>query len=245
MIKSIVARLGLDLSSSKDRKKIVIVLVVVILLIIGCVSLLSEKKDNGLEVFETNPSVSQNLETTGTDDAFVDEIVDTNNPDVVGKVVPPIFIYVDVAGAVLNPGVIALPPDSRVTDAIDAAGGLSSNASLKSINRALKLNDGEKVYIPTREEEETSNSEDIIAENNGITDNGSSRTETSANARVNINTADLETLQLLVGVGPSTAQKIIDYRRNNGNFQAIEDLMDVSGIGQKTFDKMKDEISVK
>lgn len=136
-------------------------------------------------------------------------------------------IFVDIGGAVKNPQVVKLPEGSRVEDAIKAAGGLTDKADLTEINRAAFLEDGEKVYIPEAYEE---------GETSGSMSQGDSR--------VNINTADSDELQKLNGIGPATAEKIIDYRDEHGRFSNIEDIKNVSGIGDKTFEKFEDDIKV-
>lgn len=136
-------------------------------------------------------------------------------------------IYVDIGGAVKNPQVVELPEGSRVEDAIEAAGGLTDKADLTDINRAAFLEDGEKVYIPeVYDEDEVGDS------------------QVRGDGKININTADFEELQELNGVGPATAEKIIGYREENGRFSSIEDIKNVSGIGEKTFEKFKDDIKV-
>ncbi|MCQ2546547.1 MAG: helix-hairpin-helix domain-containing protein [Clostridia bacterium] len=144
-------------------------------------------------------------------------------------------IFVDIGGAVAKPMLAELPEGSRVEDAIQAAGGLTEDADLTSINRAEFLEDGQKVYIPAfASEDEAVSQKSAPAVSSG----------TDANGKVNINSADSETLQTLNGVGPATAQKIIDYRETEGRFMSIEDLKNVSGIGDKTFEKLKDYIIV-
>lgn len=145
----------------------------------------------------------------------------------------PETIIVDVGGAVNTPQVVELKADSRVADAVSAAGGLKSNADMAGINQAAFLSDGEKVYIPAKGE--------TISEAAGLqADSGSG----GQKSKVNINTATELELQALNGVGPATAEKIVDYRKNNGYFKKPEDLKNVNGIGDKTFEKLKEQIMV-
>lgn len=143
-------------------------------------------------------------------------------------------IFVDIGGAVSKPMLAELPEGSRVEDAIRAAGGITEDADLTSINRAEFLEDGEKVYIPAFEAESSGDESYANVRQKGMDSGG----------RVNINTADSETLQTLNGVGPATAQKIIDYRETSGRFRSVEDLKNVSGIGDKTFEKLREYIIV-
>jgi len=142
-------------------------------------------------------------------------------------------IYVDLSGAVMRPGLYHLKPGSRVNDLLVAGGGLSASADRdwfsKSVNLAQKLEDGIKFYIP-------------YVGNGGAVDSG--EVAGVYQGKVNINLASKTELETLSGVGPSMAQKIIDYRDKNGFFNKIEDLKQVSGIGDKTFENLKDYISV-
>lgn len=144
-------------------------------------------------------------------------------------------IYVDIGGEVNNPMLAELPEGSRVDDAIKAAGGLTDKADLTDINRAAFVEDGEKIYIPAVIEDDELPLSSV--------ESGGGRTINS-DGKININTADSDELQTLTGVGPVTAQKIIDYRQDNGRFSTIEDIKNVSGIGDKTFEKFKDDIKV-
>jgi len=139
-------------------------------------------------------------------------------------------IYVDIGGEVNNPMLAQLKDGSRVDDAIKAAGGTTENADLTDINRAAFVEDGEKIYIPAKSEFEE------LADGN--------YTQVYSDGKININTADAVELQELDGVGPATADKIIEYREQNGRFSSAEDIKNVSGIGEKTFEKMKDDIKV-
>ena len=147
-------------------------------------------------------------------------------------------IVVDVAGAVANPGVYELTDGARVSDAIEAAGGLSGDADISILNRASKVSDGMKVTVPTQGEQ-------VSSAGDGDTGTAASSQSTAqASGLVNINTATADELQALSGVGPSTAQAIVDDREKNGLFASVEDLMRVSGIGEKKFAKIKDSICV-
>jgi competence protein ComEA helix-hairpin-helix repeat region len=148
-------------------------------------------------------------------------------------------IFVDIGGAVQNPMLAELPEGSRVDDAIQAAGGLKQEADMTSINRAEFLEDGQKVFVPSMVLDEEGN----LVEASNLASASVDTASTAAMGKVNINTADSTQLQTLNGVGPATAQKIIDYRESNGRFSSIEDIKNVSGIGDKTFEKLKDHIT--
>ena len=163
------------------------------------------------------------------------------------------MIYVDVCGAVANPGVFQLGAGSRVFQAIEAAGGYLPEAALTCVNRAGVLTDGQQLYILTQEEMERQGLDP--AEMSGASDgqmNGSAgtgqNTEMTAQVqqdnRININTADEAQLTTLTGIGATRAQAIIAYREENGPFATIEDIMNVQGIKEGTFAKIKDEIVV-
>ncbi len=145
-------------------------------------------------------------------------------------------IVVDVEGAVNAPGLYTLPADARVGEAIQAAGGLAANALPGAANLAQKLADGEQVTIPTIEQ-----AQDGEQPNTSSSKTGSS---TKKEAKININTAGAEELQELSGVGPALSERIIAYREANGRFARIEDLQNVSGIGETRFANLKDKICV-
>lgn len=147
-------------------------------------------------------------------------------------------VYVDVDGAVATPGVYRLREGARVAQAIDAAGGLTPEADVTGLNRASKVVDGQKIYVPHAGEQQTLG--DVAGSGLGEASAGAS----VASDLVNINTANAAELQTLSGVGPSMAQSIIDERTQNGPFTSIDDLMRVSGIGEKKFAKIKDCICI-
>lgn len=148
-------------------------------------------------------------------------------------------VYVDVDGAVASPGVYRLKEGARVSQAIDAAGGLTTEADVTGLNRASKVADGQKIYVPTVGEQQAA------AVTSGA-DIGASPTSGAgaSSGLVNINTASAAELQTLSGIGPSMAQSIIDERTQNGAFASVDDLMRVSGIGEKKLAKIKDCICV-
>ena len=146
----------------------------------------------------------------------------------------------DIGGAVKNPMLAELPDGSRVDDAIQAAGGLKQEADMSSINRAEFLLDGQKIYIPSLAMDADGN----VIEGAAASGASDGTNGVSSSGKVNINTADSTQLQTLNGVGPATAQKIIDYRQSNGSFSSVEDIKNVSGIGDKTFEKLKDSITI-
>lgn len=138
------------------------------------------------------------------------------------------MIYVDISGCVKEPGVYEVQEGTRVFQLIEEAGGLTENADIEGINRAEPLIDGQKIVIYARSGDE--------AESAG--------TGERSDGRININTADSELLQEIPGVGPVTAEKIIQYREENGRFAAPEEIKNVSGIGERTYEKLANFICV-
>ncbi|MFQ6387305.1 helix-hairpin-helix domain-containing protein [Priestia aryabhattai] len=145
------------------------------------------------------------------------------------------FVMVDIKGAVQKPGVYQLPKDARVKDALAQAGGATKEADLRQLNLASKLQDEMAVYIPAAGEE--------IPPSSPVSSISSSGTSNDQ-PLVNINTANTDELQTLNGIGPSKASAIVSYREENGLFQTVEDLGQVSGIGEKSLEKIKAQITV-
>lgn len=182
-----------------------------------------------------------------------DADIDNGSEAVSDKEMQQAMIYVDVCGAVANPGVFQLAAGSRVFQAIEAAGGYLPEAALTCVNRAGVLTDGQQLYILTQEEMERQGLDP--AQMSGASDgqmNGSAGTgqntgmtaQVQQDNRININIADEAQLTTLTGIGATRAQAIIAYREENGPFAAIEDIMNVQGIKEGTFAKIKDEIVV-
>ena len=139
-------------------------------------------------------------------------------------------IFVDIKGAVKNPGVYQMKVGDRVKDALDAAGGLTDEADSQKVNLAKRLEDQMAIVVPKVGEE----AEEIPA--------GETRKEATKEGKVNINTATVEELKTLKGVGEKKAEAIIEYRKKNGSFQTKEDLMKVRGIGKKLFESFQERI---
>ena len=182
-----------------------------------------------------------------------DADIDNGSEAVSDKEMQQAMIYVDVCGAVANPGVFQLAAGSRVFQAIEAAGGYLPEAALTCVNRAGVLTDGQQLYILTQEEMERQGldpaemagaSDGQMSGSAGTGQNTGMTAQVQQDNRININTADEAQLITLTGIGATRAQAIIAYREENGPFAAIEDIMNVQGIKEGTFAKIKDEIVV-
>ncbi|HKK94729.1 MAG TPA: ComEA family DNA-binding protein [Anaerovoracaceae bacterium] len=146
-------------------------------------------------------------------------ITDQGEKDNVSEVVTN-EIYVDIDGCVASPGVYKVEHGTRLYEIIEMAGGATSDGNVTNINRAKEVKDGEKIIIPKI---------------------GESYTE---NGLINLNLADANKLEELTGIGPVTAQMIINYRNENNGFDSIEDILKINGIGTATYNKIKKEITV-
>lgn len=142
-------------------------------------------------------------------------------------------IVVYISGAVSKPGVYTLPANSRVNNLVEAAGGLSQDAQSAAINLASVLNDGEHIHIPAHGEDIA-----VLGDSNGAS--GAS----AGSGKINLNTASATQLEELPGIGPALSQTIIAWREDNGRFTSAEDLLEVSGIGQAKYAKLKDLVTV-
>lgn len=148
-------------------------------------------------------------------------------------------IFVDVCGAVANPGVYEMDADSRVFQVIEAAGGFLPEAASASVNQAQPVSDGQQIYVPTQEEVEEGTMPAVIQQTETAGDSD------MAEGVVNINTADADILKSLSGIGDAKAQAILAYREEYGAFSTIEEIMQVPGIKESTFSAIKDKITVK
>lgn len=169
---------------------------------------------------------------------------------------PSAEVVVHVAGAVKKPGVYHLAVTARAEDALKAAGGATADAYLDAINLAAHVDDGQQMYVPNKKEQSAGGAPQPAAAvgsgKRAMKPGGKAGTSSRGNkltspgqGTVNLNTASAEELQRLPGVGPAMAARILDYRKTNGGFQQVEQLMDVSGIGAKKFEKMKGFVRVR
>ncbi len=138
-------------------------------------------------------------------------------------------IVIHIEGEVVSPGIYTLAKGARVVDAVNMAGGLNNEADSKKINLAKKIIDEEFIYIPSEDDEDFEYQALNISNKNGL---------------VNINYADKAELETLPGIGPTLAERIIDYRNTIGHFKSTDDIRNVSGIGDKKFEDIKDKITL-
>lgn len=144
-------------------------------------------------------------------------------------------VVVDVAGKVREPGIVTLPAGSRVFEAIERAGGIKGSLKEPTLNLARQLVDGEQILVGVEPADPAA-----AAASSGAASSGAA----GPGGAVNLNSATLEQLDSLPGVGPVTAQSILDWRQENGRFTAVDDLLDVSGIGEKTLEDLRDRVTV-
>lgn len=148
----------------------------------------------------------------------------------------PMIMMVDIKGEVLNPGVYEVREGDRIINLIEKAGGLTKEADSIGVNFALKLSDEMAVYIPKKGE-----ATEVVGD---LIRNGSPNSE-AGGSKVNLNLATASDLETLPGIGPAKSAAILEYRETNGSFKSIEDLKSVSGIGDKTYEKLSSLITVK
>ena len=216
-----------------EHKAVVVAMLVVIAMASGLAMATLGGESDGV-TFERDTTSVERAETGSADASDDGDSSGDSKREVAAS-----EVYVDVDGAVVTPGVYRLREGARVAQAIDAAGGLTPEADVAGLNRASKVTDGQKIHVPTVGEQQAT-----IAEA-GV-DGGASASSgvNGAIGLVNINTASAAELQTLSGIGPSMAQSIIDERTKNGAFASVDDLMRVSGIGEKKLAKIKDCICV-
>ncbi len=218
---------------SRQRKILPVILLSVTVLLTGCggkEQLWSElEKEAGEGIEESRDEVSSGEASSGEGQPSGETADESEKL--------PAVIFVHVCGAVKNPGVYELPAGSRGMDAVEAASGFSEDACQEYTNLAVLLTDGSMLRIPTREEAS-------LWEEEGLTGEESNGTAAGGSKPVNLNTADIAQLCSLSGIGESRARDIISYREAHGGFKAKEEIMQVSGIGQKIYEKIEPYITV-
>jgi len=218
----------MDFNEMKGNKKLVIAIIVGLALT-ALFCYFTFREEENVDVFDEQEVIVQNEENKVEDIPEEEQII------------------VHVSGEVNSPGIVKLKQGERIADAIEKAGGATENADLSQLNLAYILEDGVKLRIPKKGEE---NSAEYVSEGSGEEILQESATaeiaeKGKAEAVININKANQEELMTLPGIGESTAKKIIDYRKENGNFKTIEDIQKVSGIGESKFNQIKARIRVK
>ncbi|MEE0106763.1 MAG: ComEA family DNA-binding protein [Lachnospiraceae bacterium] len=199
------------------KKQIILLGIVVLMMLVGCTGC---KKQSYLETqSDLQEEHTKSADTTEEKKQQTEQVTE---------------IYVQIDGAVKKPGVYTFSEESRVYELIEAAGGLLPEAYDLGINQAKRLADGEKIYVYTKEE---------IENGAGTTDTQNPRGQTD-DGKININTASVEELMTLSGIGETRAKDIIAYRNAHGAFSLPEDLKNVSGIGDSTYNKIADAIIV-
>ena len=204
----------------KNKKKVIIISIILIILILTLLKINISKKDESVVIKEDN-------------ELLITEDKDNN------------LYYVDIKGAVANPGVYSIESNKRVIDAIKMAGGLLDNSDTTNINLSKYVTDEMVIVIYTKEELEKINNSIDYSFNDAYQDYNNSKNKSSDNNNlININSASLEELKTLPGIGDTKAKSIIDYRESNGKFNSIEDIQNVKGIGSSLYEKIKNNITV-
>ncbi|MEZ5170254.1 MAG: ComEA family DNA-binding protein [Acidimicrobiia bacterium] len=157
---------------------------------------------------------------------------------------PDADIVVHVAGAVASPGVVRVPPGSRVGDAVDSAGGGLADADLDRLNLAAVLEDGQRILVARRGDPPDPVAASGVSGGVGDTPGAGGDGDADPDAPVNLNEADADDLEELPGIGPVLAEAIIDERESRGGFRSVNELRDVRGIGEKRFEDLRDRVTV-
>ncbi|MBS4535847.1 helix-hairpin-helix domain-containing protein [Clostridium sp. D2Q-14] len=215
------------LSFTRKEQIVILILVSIIIGIIGFNILFRDNRDNNEDITYEEYKDTEEVEIE-KDDLSLDE----NNIDIDSESIGE-DIIVHITGAVNNPGIFTLKNGSRVNDVVKAAGGLTDEADMNRINLAKKIKDEDRIHIYKIDEEEI---DDIQNENEISSDENNTD-------KININSAEQTELETLPDIGPVKANNIIEYRNNN-RFNTIEDIMNVDRIGEKTFENIKDKITI-
>ena len=194
-------------------------------------------EDEVLEMFKEGENTVVNSEEESKDNIKKNEGKIKENNIIEKK-----SIVVEIKGEVKNPNVYTLNEGSRINELIEKAGGLTQEADINSINRASIITDGQCIIIGNINDTEEEKVK--IQEIQNVTTTQGNTSTANDKGIININTATLEQLQTLTGIGESKASAIIEYRETSGGFKTIEDIKNISGIGEKTFEKIRDKLAV-
>lgn len=203
-----------------NKKKIIVFLLILLICSVGLVIKDKFTSKEDIYVLTNNEKVVE--ESTDKKEVTKEENTISNKE-----------ITVYISGEVNEPGIVTLNEGDRLATAVEKVGGTTKKADLNGINMAIKVQDEMHYIIPKIGESVKMNSDDSVVSNNA---------DENKEAKININTASIEELDKLPGVGEATANKIVNYRSENGDFKTIEELKDVNGIGDKKFEEMKDLI---
>lgn len=218
-------------------KKNILICIIAIITIISGIYFMIEQKTSQNNIVIENTNLEENddeIIETKKDNKLEDDTIEENK------------IYVYVTGEVKNNGIVILNNGARISDAIEAAGGLTENADISEINMVYELQDGIKLSIPNKQQIEENEKFNYIITNSN--DNQNEETiikDTSENNNlININNATQTELETLPGIGPSLALNIINYRKENGRFSSIDEIKNVKGIGDSKYENIKRYICI-
>lgn len=185
----------------------------------------------------TNQNDSEEIKIESTEESdYADENAENGNSVIGNK-----MVYVHVAGCVKSAGMYCVPEGSRIDDVIKAAGGFTKSADKTAINLAEVISDEQQIIVPKKTKANLSGSG---ADTSSLQKKASDGDINTSNGLVNINSATSEQLQTLSGIGEAKAKKIIDYREQNGRFSSVEELTNITGIGEKTLESIRSYICV-
>lgn len=248
----------MNIDMIKDKFKIIIgkikkldkdyIIIGIIIISVITFMVLNIGKVKEFEEKETTGNIEKNI--TVSEESKDNKEKEGNEEDKKENISSETGIFVHIDGYVNNPGVYQIKENERINLLIEKAGGLKNGYSIKNINLAAKLSDGDKVYIPSIEEEKSlgnqnnNNNANIGGKHTNNGNNLNNNVSITKNNKININTANVSELKQITGIGESTANKIIDYRQNVGKFKKIEDIKEVKGIGESKFESLKNKITI-
>lgn len=247
----------MNIDMIKDKFKIIIskikkldkdyIIIGIIIISVIIFMILNIGKVKEFEEKETTGNIEKNI--TVSEESKDNKEKEGNEEDKKENISSETGIFVHIDGYVNNPGVYQIKENERTNVLIEKAGGLKNGYSIKNINLAAKLSDGDKVYIPSIEEEkilgnQNNNNVNTVGKHINNGNNSNNNVSITKNNKININTANVSELKQITGIGESTANKIIDYRENVGKFKKIEDIKEVKGIGDSKFESLKNKITI-